>query len=87
MPFWKSANLNLILSNEMVFQAVLRRCGYDQNRKPADVRRRPVGGAGIPDIVPQQEGLELTLGILEIPHGGFPGRERSRMASSSGSGT
>lgn len=52
---------------------VLCRGGHHQFREPADVRGRPVGGAGVPDIVPQQERLELALGILEIPHGGLPG--------------
>lgn len=53
--------------------SVLGRSGHHRFREPADVRGRPVGGAGVPDIVPQQERLELALGILEIPHGGFPG--------------
>jgi hypothetical protein len=51
--------------------ALLRGCGTDDLGEPAQVGWVPIGPAGVPDIVPEQEGLASQLGRFKIADGIF----------------
>ena len=50
---------------------LLRRCGTDHLREPAEMGRAPIGPAHLPDILSQQKGFETELGVFEIAEGIF----------------
>jgi len=51
---------------------VLRGGGTHDLAEPAQVRGVPGGAAGLPEIMPEQEGFEATLGRLQIVERIFP---------------